>query len=97
MVFWGLTPEEFSKVPRTTVTDLYMLNSHRPFLPSSNWIQSGTIASCIMNGQRTKKEQKVFRYDDIYPFLKNTQELDLEDLEEDSQKLIGEKLKGIFG
>ncbi len=97
MVFWGLTPSAFSEVPYTTLSELYMLNAHRPFLPSSNWVQSGTIASCVMNTQRSKKDQKVIGYEDIYPFLKNTKELDLDDLDEENQTAIGNKLNSIFG
>jgi len=97
MVFWGLTPEQFSEVPYNTLHELNLLQQQNPFLPSSSWIQSGTIASCIMNAQRTKKDQKVLAFDDIYPFLKDAKEVDLDDLDNESQAAIGNKIRNIFG
>lgn len=96
MVFWGLTPEQFSEVPYSTLDELYLLQQQKPFLPSSSWIQSGTIASCIMNSQRTKKDQKVLAFDDIYPFLKDAKDIDLEDLDEENQIALGNQLRSIF-
>jgi len=96
-VFWGLTPEQFSEVPYNTLHELNLLQQQNPFLPSSSWIQSGTIASCIMNAQRTKKDQKVLAFDDIYPFLKDAKEVDLDDLDNESQAAIGNKIRNIFG
>jgi hypothetical protein len=94
MVHWGLTYEQFNSQPIALINRLYLLNQVRPFLPSSSWVQTGTVAAATYNVNMGKKN-KPMSHLDIYPFLKG--EVDVYDgLDEDSQKEIHEKLKGWF-
>lgn len=97
MLYWGLDYEQFNAQPLALINRLFLLHQVKPFLPSTSWIQSGTIASAVYNTQRTKKN-KPLGYEDVYPFLKKHQEVDIMDgWDEEAQVELHAKLGAIFG
>ncbi|HCG9221669.1 TPA: hypothetical protein NJ626_000242 [Vibrio parahaemolyticus] len=97
MVYWGLTYEEFHQQPLTLINRLYLLNLSKPFLPSSSWVRTGTAVAATYNVHAGKKG-KTLSHEDIFPFLKTTQEVDImEGVDEDSQRELHNKIGAIFG
>lgn len=96
MVTWGLTHEQFCAQPISVVYRLYQVNSIKPFLNSSSWVQMGTLTAATYNVHMGKKS-KAMAYDDIYPFLKTEYKEDIKaGLDEESQIDIQRKLNSMF-
>ncbi|KAB0285653.1 hypothetical protein F2P58_23455 [Vibrio fortis] len=97
MVHWGLTYEQFNAQPLALINRLYLMNLAKPFLPTNQWVQAGTIAAATYNVHSGKKG-KTLSHEDIFPFLKNTVEADImEGTDEESQLELHNKLNAIFG
>tara|TARA_Y100001951_G_C11261365_1_gene252725 strand:- start:257 stop:544 length:288 start_codon:yes stop_codon:yes gene_type:complete len=95
MIYWGLDYEQFNAQPLALINRLFLLNQVKPFLPSTSWVQSGTVAASIYNSQMGKKG-KPLSHDDIFPFMKREQHI-TDGRDEESQKEMHNKLAAMFG
>jgi hypothetical protein len=96
MLYWGLEYEQFNAQPLALINRLYLLQTIRPFLPSSSWVQAGTIAAATYNVNRGKNS-KPMNHEDIFPFLSNKSTDIMDGYDEESQKEIHRKLGALFG
>lgn len=96
MLFWGLDYKQFNEQPLALINRLYLLQTMRPFLPSSSWVQAGTIAAATYNVNRGKKS-KAMNHEDIFPFLSTKSDDIMDGYDEDSQRELHAKLGAMIG
>jgi hypothetical protein len=96
MLYWGLDYDQFNAQPLALINRLYLLQTIRPFLPSSSWVQAGTIAAATYNVNRGKNS-KPMNHEDIFPFMSNKSTDIMDGYDEESQKDIHLKLGALFG
>lgn len=95
MLYWGLTYEQFNAQPVALINRLYLLNTHKPFLDSTSWVQAGTIAAATYNVNKGKNS-KPMNHEDIFPFLKKDVDI-MDGMDEESQKEIHNRVAALLG
>ncbi|EOG7618209.1 TPA: hypothetical protein ACQJO4_002498 [Vibrio parahaemolyticus] len=97
MVTWGLTYEQFCEQPISVIYRLYQAQQVKPFLNSSSWVQTGTVAAAVYNVNMGKKS-KALAYDDIYPFMKPQNKVSIQQgTDEESQLEIHRRVNALLG